>query len=86
MVGVGEWAVPDQTAEQFIASWVKGHRHIWFVYVASGGIHMPVYDAWMVSHGFCRIPVRDRAMTPDADQPDAPLGVIEYASCSSNHT
>jgi hypothetical protein len=81
--GIGSWPASDQAAEQSIASWVKGYRHIWFVYFASGGIHMPVYDAWMLSHGYCRVPVRDPRMSSDSEQPSARLGLIEYAACSS---
>jgi hypothetical protein len=66
--GVGLWASPASVADAQFAKWAASHPHVWFVFYASGGIDMPVHDAWLQTNGYQRI----------AGDPTAPLGILEY--------
>ncbi len=67
--GVGLWASTPSVADAQFAKWAAGHPHVWFVFYASGGIDMPVHDAWLRANGYQRI----------GGDPTAPLGVLEYS-------
>jgi len=56
-----------------LASRSKDHPHLWFVYVAGGGVHAPEHEAYPQAHGFQRL----------SGDPNAFMGVIEYSTPAS---
>jgi hypothetical protein len=69
-LGTGDWAMPDELADQRIERWATGHPHIWIAFYGSQGIDMPEHDAWLTSHGYVRV----------SGDPHAAAGLLEYVS------
>ena len=74
--GVGIWSAPHDMAESYFARWAAGHDRVWFVYLAAGGIDMPVHDGWLATQGYTRV----------FGDPNQQCGVLLYARAGISAT